>query len=94
LNRISLADSPIVVGISGASGAVIAAKLIEALIGNDVEVSLIASHASKIVWKQEMDQSFGEFLEQIMETGKVTNYNIGDTQAPIASGSYPIRGMV
>ena len=94
MNRIISDDSPIVVGISGASGSVIAAKLIETLIENDVKVSLIASHASRIVWKQEMDQSFGEFLEQIMETGKVTNYHIGDIQAPIASGTYPIRGMV
>lgn len=87
-------DSPLVVGVSGASGSVIAAKLIEALIQNNVKVSLIASHASRIVWKQEMEESFGEFLERIMETGKVTNYHIGDIQAPLASGTYPTRGMV
>ena len=79
---------------SGASGSIIASKLVDALIERDVQVALIASHASRIVWKQEMDESFGEFIERTIQTGKVKNYQIGDIQAPMASGTYPIRGMV
>jgi 4-hydroxy-3-polyprenylbenzoate decarboxylase len=41
-----------------------------------------------------MDESFGEFLERTVETGRVTNFHIGDIQAPMASGTYPVRGMV
>jgi len=94
LNNKTYIDSPLVVGMSGASGSIIASRLIDALIKLDVKVVLIASHASRIVWKQEMEESFGEFLERIMETGRVKNFHIGDIQAPMASGTYPIRGMV
>ena len=94
MNEETYIDSPLVVGISGASGSIIASRLVDALIQRDVKVALIASHASRIVWKQEMDESFGEFLERTVETGRVTNFHIGDIQAPMASGTYPIRGMV
>ena len=94
MNNKTYIDSPLVVGMSGASGSIIASRLIDALIKLDVKVVLIASHASRIVWKQEMEESFGEFLERIMETGRVKNFHIGDIQAPMASGTYPIRGMV
>ena len=94
MNNKTYIDSPLVVGISGASGSIIASRLVDALIQRDVKVALIASHASRIVWKQEMDESFGEFLERTVETGRVTNFHIGDIQAPMASGTYPIRGMV
>ena len=94
MNKESTVDNPLVVGMSGASGSIIASKLVDALIERDVQVALIASHASRIVWKQEMDESFGEFIERTIQTGKVKNYQIGDIQAPMASGTYPIRGMV
>ena len=94
MNKELTVDNPLVVGMSGASGSIIASKLVDALIERDVQVALIASHASRIVWKQEMDESFGEFIERTIQTGKVKNYQIGDIQAPMASGTYPIRGMV
>ncbi|MQG38809.1 MAG: UbiX family flavin prenyltransferase [SAR202 cluster bacterium] len=94
LNNETTIEKPLVVGISGASGSIIASKLVDALIERDIQVALIVSHASRIVWKQEMDESFGEFLERKIQTGKVKNYHIGDIQAPMASGTYPIRGMV
>ena len=94
MNKQSTVDNPLVVGMSGASGSIIASKLVDALIERDIQVALIASHASRIVWKQEMDESFGEFIERTIQTGKVKNYQIGDIQAPMASGTYPIRGMV
>ena len=94
MNKESTVDNPLVVGMSGASGSIIASKLVDALIERDIQVALIASHASRIVWNQEMDESFGEFIERTIQTGKVKNYQIGDIQAPMASGTYPIRGMV
>ena len=94
MKKESTVDNPLVVGMSGASGSIIASKLVDALVERDVQVALIASHASRIVWKQEMDESFGEFIERTIQTGKVKNYQIGDIQAPMASGTYPIRGMV
>ena len=94
MNKELTVDNPLVVGMSGASGSIIASKLVDALIERDIQVALIASHASRIVWKQEMDESFGEFIERTIQTGKVKNYQIGDIQAPMASGTYPIRGMV
>ena len=94
MNKESTVDNPLVVGMSGASGSIIASKLVDALIERDDQVALIASHASRIVWTQELDESFGEFIERTIQTGKVKNYQIGDIQAPMASGTYPIRGMV
>mgnify|MGYP001307280816 FL=1 len=88
MNKESTVDNPLVVGMSGASGSIIASKLVDALIERDIQVALIASHASRIVWKQEMDESFGEFIERTIQTGKVKNYQIGDIQAPMASGTY------
>ena len=94
MNNEKYVDNPLVVGMSGASGSILASRLVDALIERDVKVALIAAHAARIVWKQEMEESFGEFLERIVETGKVKNYHIGDIQAPMASGTYPVRGMV
>ena len=94
MNNEKYFDNPLVIGISGASGSIVASRLVDALIERDVKVALIASPAARIVWKQEMEESFGEFLERIVETGKVKNYHIGDIQAPMASGTYPVRGMV
>ena len=84
---------PVVIGISGASGAAIASGLIDALLQNGAPVIATASNAARMVWQQEMDTSFGEALEYWRDCGDFTYYAPGDLQAPIASGSFPTRGM-
>ena len=84
---------PVVVGISGASGSAIAEGVIDGLLRMEVPVIATASTAARLVWQQEMDTSFGEALENWSDSGDFTYYPPGDIQAPIASGTFPTRGM-
>ena len=86
-------NQPIIVGISGASGSAIANGVIDALLRMDIPVIATASSAARMVWRQEMNISFGEALEQWQDAGDFTYYAPGDIQAPIASGSFPAHGM-
>jgi 4-hydroxy-3-polyprenylbenzoate decarboxylase len=84
---------PIVVGITGASGAILARATIEKLLAMDVPVIVTASSAARMVWQEEMDESFGEALERWSGSGHFAYYAIGDLRAPIASGTFPTLGM-
>jgi 4-hydroxy-3-polyprenylbenzoate decarboxylase len=84
---------PVVVGITGASGAVLARATIDALLGMGVPVVMTASAAARMVWQEEMDESFGAAIERWGDSGRFTYYAIGDLRAPIASGTYPTLGM-
>jgi flavin prenyltransferase len=82
-------DGPIVVGVSGASGAPIAVKVLEALKAAGVPVALVASRAGLEVVREEtgLDRAA---LERLADA----TYSDDDFGAPIASGSRPTRGMV
>ena len=83
----------VIIAITGASGSILASKTIEALLSKNIPTAIVASNPSKIVWRQEMDESFGEAIERWSESLNFTNYSIGDIQASIASGTYPTMGM-
>lgn len=85
---------PVVVGITGASGSVIALHTIEALLDNGVPVVASASPAARMVWKQEMEESFGEALERWTDSGIFSYHAASELAAPIASGTFPARGMI
>jgi flavin prenyltransferase len=80
---------PIVVGVSGASGAPIAVRVLEALRATDVPVSLVVSNGARAVLKEEAGLDVGDL-------GRLANrtYADDDLGAPIASGSHPTRAMV
>ncbi len=84
---------PVVVGITGASGAVLARSAIDELLSMNVPVMATASSAARMVWQEEMDESFGVALERWADSGNFTYYAIGDLRAPIASGTFPTAGM-
>ena len=52
-----------------------------------------ASPAARMVWREEMDESFGDAMERWLDSGDFTYYSIGDMTAPIASGTFPVQGM-
>jgi len=82
-------DGPVVVGVSGASGAPIAVKVLEALHAAHVPVALVVSEASEEVLREEtgLDRvGLGRYASAV--------YEDSDLGAPIASGSRPTRGMV
>ena len=88
------ASNPVVVGISGASGSVLARRTVDALLDRRIPVALVCSNGARMVWQEEMDESFSETLSRWNEAPHFTPYAIGDLKAPIASGTYPARGMV
>ena len=87
-------DRPVVVGITGASGAVLAQHTIDALLQEGVPVIASASRAARMVWSQEMSESFGAAMERWHDSGAFTYHSPSELAAPIASGTFPTRGMV
>ena len=88
-----VANLPVVVGITGASGAALARATVDLLLDRGTPVIASASSASRIVWNQELEESFGAALERWDGTGLFTFYPAGRIDAPIASGSVPTHGM-
>ncbi|MBS7288562.1 MAG: UbiX family flavin prenyltransferase [Candidatus Freyarchaeota archaeon] len=79
----------IVVGVTGASGAIYAYRLLEELKKRGDEVILVVSDAAKKVVKFELGfgvEKLYELATQVLENNDLT--------APIASGSYPVDAVV
>jgi 4-hydroxy-3-polyprenylbenzoate decarboxylase len=85
---------PVVVGISGASGSILAQRAIEALLHLDIPVIATCSTAARMVWQEEMDESFGSAIARWQESPHFTYCAIGDLKAPIASGTTRTAGMM
>jgi flavin prenyltransferase len=80
----------IVVGMSGASGAIIGIKLLEALHGRaDCETHLVLSKGAERTIHDETDYT----LEHVVKLASVT-HDIRNVGASIASGSFRAAGMV
>jgi len=82
-------EGPVVVGITGASGAPIAVRLLDALRAAEVPVAVVVSAGGAAVLKEEVGLSVAEVARRA-----TTAYADGDLTAPIASGSRATRGMV
>ena len=88
-------------GITGASGAPYAARLLEALTGAECEVGVCASAAAVEVLATELyadarlsrDETLARFLEHA-RGGEVTLYDERDWHAPYASGSAKVDAYV
>lgn len=100
---------PLVVAITGASGALYATRLLEVLVSAGRDVHLVISPSGSLVLKQELDievdlQDFsaGRLLGEAQidsessecRPGKLTYHHFDDFMAPIASGSFLTEGMV
>lgn len=80
---------PLLVGVTGASGAPIAVALLRALEKSDVEVALVISDGGETVLREEC----GMYARDLADLADVV-YDDGDFTAKVASGSTPTRGMV
>ena len=88
-------------GITGASGAPYAARLVEALTAADIELGICASSAGIEVLATELyanprlsrDETLTRLLERA-RGGAVTVYEPGDWKAPYASGSAKVDAYV
>ncbi|MDR3514127.1 MAG: UbiX family flavin prenyltransferase [Caulobacteraceae bacterium] len=83
------APQRLIVGVSGASGAVYGLRLLEACAELGVESHLVASRAAALTLKQET----GLTLADLGARASVV-HRLADVGASIASGSYPTLGMV
>jgi flavin prenyltransferase len=82
-------EPPIVVGVSGASGAPIAVKVLEALKEARAPVALVVSDGARAVLQEECG-----LAPSALDGYAGTVYSDHDLGAPIASGSRATRGMV
>ena len=85
---------PVVVGISGASGSILAKRTVEMLINKEIPVIMTCTAAARMVWQEEMDETFNAALARWGEFPDFKYYPIGDLKAPIASGTMPTSGMI
>ncbi|MFC2055345.1 UbiX family flavin prenyltransferase [Chloroflexota bacterium] len=79
----------LVVGISGASGVILGIRLLEVLQSMEIETRLVVSQAARRIILQETDWK----VEDVMALADVS-YDHADVGAAIASGSFPMAGMV
>ena len=86
--------NPVVVGITGASGAVMARPMVDALLRRDIPTVALCSNAGRLVWQEEIGEHFNDTLIEWQEHPAFTHYPINDLRAPVASGTYPTTGMV
>jgi 4-hydroxy-3-polyprenylbenzoate decarboxylase len=79
----------LIVGITGASGAILGIRLLEALKPTPVETHLVLSQSARLTIAQETDWQ----VSDVLSLADVT-YDIQDVGAAIASGSFRTIGMV
>ncbi len=81
--------SRVIVALTGASGAVLGVRALERLRTLGVETHLVLSAAARITIAQETDRKVSDVLALAH-----TSYDPRDIGATIASGSYPVLGMI
>jgi 4-hydroxy-3-polyprenylbenzoate decarboxylase len=79
----------ILIAITGASGVVIAEKLLQVLKNKNIKTELIISKSAKVVISNESDSRFEEIQHLATKY-----YDVDDLTAPPASGSHKIEAMI
>jgi len=84
---------PVIIGISGASGSILARATVDSLLALDIPTILVCTNAARLVWREEMDAPFNETLSEWQEHPRFNHYPLGDMRASIASGTFATAGM-
>ncbi len=82
-------QNKVIVGISGASGAIYGIRLLEALQALDFETHVVVSKAARRTIAEETEYVYGDLRDLA-----AVLYSIDDIGAAIASGSFRTRGMI
>lgn len=84
----------VIVGITGASGSVLAMRTVDELLTRNVATTVVCSNSARLVWQDELGTPFNDTLVEWQENPKFNFYSANDMRAPIASGTHPTRAMV
>lgn len=85
---------PIVVGISGSSGALLGRRAVELLVELGYQVMLTYTDAVKQVWPEEVGLPFNDDLKRWTSELGVRAFKPEDFRAPMSSGSFQTMGMI
>ena len=85
----TITTSGLIVGISGASGAIYGVRLLETLRQLGIRSHLVMSKAAEMTVSYELDRRPAD-IKALADVA----YPIGDMGAPISSGSFPTMGMI
>ena len=89
---------PLIVGITGASGAIYAQQMLRHLSEQRIPTHLVISQAGAIVIKEELGLEISAEEPDVTvldaDPEVVRSYNIRDFEAPVASGTFPAAGMM
>ncbi len=96
--------TPLILGITGASGLIYAVRALKFLLEADHAIELVASKATYTVWQAEQNirmppepdqqEQFWRQQAGVPTSGKLICHRWGDIGATIASGSFRTLGMV
>jgi flavin prenyltransferase len=99
-----MVSSPIILGITGASGLIYAVRAIKFLLEADYAVEVVASKSTYMVWQAEesirmpveavQQEQFWRQQAGVEQGGKLYCHPWGDVGATIASGSFRTQGMI
>ena len=96
-----MSQKPFVVAITGASGSLYGLRFVRAITELGHPIALTISEAARIVMHEElgieMDLKDPVFLSKLFPPESlplISYYHYSDLTAPVASGSYPTRGMI
>ncbi len=89
----------IIVGITGASGAVYAQRLLQILCRMEYNIHLVISDAAALIIKHELGIDLNHKQPNLVDflgyaSDNIIHYNNSDIGATIASSRYPIKAMV
>ena len=85
---------PIVVGITGASGHLLARLCIERLLEYGYPLHLVCTGPGRRVWHEELEEDLSLAIERWSNRGDFTQHNVNDVGASIASGGLVTQGML
>ena len=83
----------LVIAVSGASGAVLANAVVHQLLKFEIPLEIVCSDYGELMWKQETDERFRDAIARWNDLGDIRVHRPDNVAAPIASGSFPTRGM-
>ena len=87
-------DPSLVIGVSGASGAVLTDATVRVLLHHEIGLDVVCSDYGELMWSQETDERFRDAVERWSSLGRVKLHRPDNVASPIASGGYPTLGMV